>query len=102
MAHNEVAELGDSLAGLPSLQELRIGHNELTRCTLGSDTRAGRPVCLPTHQFSTVPSQSGSVRGMTDVCLWQAQPTNARMLAMWTWTAAEWSYLLCSSMAVAQ
>lgn len=31
MAHNDVAELGDSLAGLPALQELRLGHNELSR-----------------------------------------------------------------------
>jgi hypothetical protein len=36
MAHNEVAELGDSLAGLPSLQELRAGHNELTQCAGGT------------------------------------------------------------------
>jgi hypothetical protein len=33
MAHNEVADLGDSLAGLRALQELRLGHNELTRCS---------------------------------------------------------------------
>lgn len=48
MAHNEVAELGDSLAGLPSLQELRVGHNELSRCEPSSDARAG-PARLPTH-----------------------------------------------------
>ncbi len=65
MAHNEVAELGDSLAGLPSLQELRVGHNELTRC------EAGSLLCLLAGITQTTidsTQRDGSVRGTLDSC----------------------------------
>ena len=39
MAHNEVAEVGGSLSGLPQLQELRIRHNELSRWLAHPRTR---------------------------------------------------------------
>ena len=79
MAHNEVAELGGSLAGLPSLQELRVGHNELTRCAPGSDTGA----CLGCLPASNARQRRAGQRRQKDVrCVPVASPAQ-KCLTHW-------------------
>jgi hypothetical protein len=65
MAHNEVAELGDSLAGLPSLQELRVGHNELARCAGGTHVVSA---CRRTRTTLNRATQCSSLRATSDAC----------------------------------